>query len=65
MDVDVLAENTYLCIHTDNKLNYETNRGMSRIYFLGKLRSMMEIVCGAQSTAVVWESNTEAGDTAD
>lgn len=38
MDVDVVPENTYLCVHADNELSYETNRGctqegMSRIYF--------------------------------
>lgn len=70
MDADVVPENTYLCVHTDNELNYDTNRGctqagMSRIYFRGKLRSMMESFCGAQSTAVIWEGNTEAGDTSD
>ncbi|XP_068566954.1 uncharacterized protein [Cebidichthys violaceus] len=80
-DVDMVEEYKYLCVSIDNRLSWKANinavykKGMSRLFFLRKLRSfnvcskMLEmfyqsVVASALYFAVVcWGSSIGAGDT--
>ena len=80
-DVELVKEYKYLGVSIDNRLNWKTNinavykKGMSRLFFLRKLRSfnvcskMLEmfyqaVVASALYIAVVcWGSSIGAGDT--